>query len=234
MAKSAQKLQARALRKQGKSIGEIASLLNASKGAISYWCRDISLSKDQIHPLLITNLQGLKKGQLIVAEMRRNERYDRVGKFQMEAFEDIGKLTERDLFMLGIALYWAEGSKTRGQTILCNTDPNILRAFLHFVQYVHSRYSPEIQCRIQLNISHKERYQQILAYWMSELSLKENQFAKPTFIQVKHKKIYPHPEKYYGVVRIVVRKSTNLNYKINGYINVVKYTVQNDARVAQW
>lgn len=223
MAKSAQKLQARVLRKQGKSIGEIARTIDVAKSSVSLWCSDISLSSKQINVLLKRELKGMRKGQLVVAEMRRKERFDRVEKFQIEAFEDIGPLTKRDQFMLGIALYWAEGSKTRGRTILCNTDPEVLRAFLYFVQYICQECPPEIECRVQLNISHKERYQEILSYWISELHLKENQFAKPTFIQVKHQKIYPHPENYHGLLRVIVKKSTNLNYKMNGYINVVKY-----------
>ena len=45
MAKSAQKLQARTLRRQGKSIGEIAKIVGISKDSASHWCRDVALTK---------------------------------------------------------------------------------------------------------------------------------------------------------------------------------------------
>ncbi len=46
MAKSREKQLARVLRREGKSIREIASVLKVSKGSISLWCRDIVLSKN--------------------------------------------------------------------------------------------------------------------------------------------------------------------------------------------
>ncbi len=47
MAKSELKIQARALRLQGKRIKEIANELGVSKGSVSIWCDDIVLTPEQ-------------------------------------------------------------------------------------------------------------------------------------------------------------------------------------------
>ncbi len=225
MAKSAQKLQARALRRRGESLGEIAKIVGTSKGSISYWCRDIALTEKQIEALLARDVAGMKRGQLIAAENKRRERQFRVEKYQLEAFQDVGKLSRRDLFMLGIGLYWAEGSKRRGLLSLANTDSHLVKAFLMFIKHVYGNTNFETKYRIQLNIDHKNRYQEVLTYWSQQLHVPKCQFSKPTFIKAKHKKIFDHRKTYYGVIRVTIGKSTNLNYKVFGYINSVKYAM---------
>lgn len=225
MAKSAQKLQARILRKQGLSLGEIAKIVGVSKDSTSHWCRDIALTEKQIQALLWRDVAGMKKGQLIVAEQRRTERQSRVEKYQLEAFQDVEQLSQRDLFMLGIGLYWAEGSKRNRQIVLSNTDPTLLKAFILFISYVCQKTSLEVKCRIQLNEAHKYRYEEVLQYWMSILDLEQSNFAKPTFIHVEHKKEYPNRNTYFGTLHVTYRKSTNNSYKLVGYINAVKYGI---------
>ena len=175
----------------------------------------------------------MKRGQLIAAENKRQERRIRIEKYQLEAFQDVGELSQRDLFMLGIGLYWAEGSKRNRQMVLSNTDPTLLKAMMLFVSYVCQKTSLEVKCRIQLNEVHKYRYKKILQYWMNVLDLKQSAFAKPTLIHTEQKKEYPNRNTYFGTVHVTYRKSTNDNYKLVGYINAVKCCIDvSFARVA--
>ncbi len=233
MAKSAQRLQARTLRKDGMSIQNIAKHVSNSKSTISRWCSDIVLTDDQIQKLIEDDREGARRGRLIASRNKQKERAERVESYQLEAFHDVEAITNRDMFMLGIGLYWAEGCKQRGQVIFANTDPVMIKAFLAFI---HHTYKEEFQvsCRIQLNIDHKDRYQEVLRYWIRELKLTKDQFRQPSFIHTKHKKIFKTRSTYYGVMQIRIRKSTNLNYKMCGYINSVKYSIESRARVAQW
>lgn len=233
MAKSVQKLQSRALRKQGKSLGEVAQIVGVAKSSVSAWCRDIALTEEQIEALIQRDLAGIRKGQLVIAEMRRKERLERVEKYQMEAFHDLERLLLRDIFMLGIGLYWAEGAKRVRRVTIANTDPFIINTFLLFLFTITKMTKLDLICHIQLNILHKDRYPEVLEYWMKNLDLTKDQFRKPTFIQAKHHKIFTHRETYYGVAQIDVRKSANLSYKIIGFINAVKYYIDQHARVAQ-
>ena len=49
--KTEKRKQARRLRKEGKSVREITKILNVSKGSISRWVRDISLTSKQVERL---------------------------------------------------------------------------------------------------------------------------------------------------------------------------------------
>ena len=89
MAKSRQRLQAIALRKQGKSIKNIARILGAAQSSVSVWCRDISLSKEQRDALVRNGADGLKLGQLIAAELKRKKRMDVVADFQKQGLESV-------------------------------------------------------------------------------------------------------------------------------------------------
>ena len=53
MAKFKERIQARKLRKDGKSVKEIAQSLNVSKGTVSLWVRDIILSVKQLERIKI-------------------------------------------------------------------------------------------------------------------------------------------------------------------------------------
>jgi hypothetical protein len=46
-----------------------------------------------------------------------------------------GNISDRDLFIAGFFLYWAEGGKTRRNTlVLTNTDPNMLKNYLSWLK----------------------------------------------------------------------------------------------------
>ena len=78
MAKFKEKILARKLRKQGKSIKNIAKIINVSKSSVSRWCNDILLSGLQKENLSKINLQKIKKGFNIANENRKKERINRI------------------------------------------------------------------------------------------------------------------------------------------------------------
>lgn len=167
----------------------------------------------------------MKKGQLIAAENKRQERQNRVDKFQLDAIHDVGELSNRDIFMLGVGLYWAEGGKRRRDVVLANTDVDLLHAFQLFMNQICKKTRLDVKYRLQVNILHKDRYSEILKYWMKKFKVSETFFAKPTFIKSQHKKTFESRDTYFGTVHLEYRKSTNDNYKIIGCINAVKYWI---------
>ena len=105
-----EKIEARKLREQGKSIKEIEKLIGIRRSSISVWVRDISLTAVQKR-----RLAG-RGHSLEVTERRRQSRLSNETRlrtrFLHEGFRDIETVKEIDLLMLGIGLYWGEGSKT--------------------------------------------------------------------------------------------------------------------------
>ena len=72
MAKSAQRLEARRLRKEkGLGIRAIAQILGVSKNSASLWCREIELTKKQVDKLIENAKDKGEKGRLIGARLNK-------------------------------------------------------------------------------------------------------------------------------------------------------------------
>lgn len=120
------KEQAQKLRKQGLSYKEIRQQISVSKDTISRWCKDIPLTKEQQERLLQNKKFGQKKASLIAAENKRQERIKRTLAIKIQAKKEVKRLSQRDKFMLGIALYVAEGDKMDGKGGFANADPQLI------------------------------------------------------------------------------------------------------------
>src|SRR3989344_8024212 len=127
MAKSKQKLEARRLRYRGLSIIKISDIIKVAKSTVSLWCRDIELTEKQKLTLLTSRENGLKRGQLIGAEMQKNKRLEKISKYRQEGINRLKNLTSRESFVAGLALYLAEGSKNSKGVIFTNSDPSIIK-----------------------------------------------------------------------------------------------------------
>src|SRR3989344_6638739 len=111
MAKSKQRLGARDLRKQGMSIIRIASLVNVAKSTVSLWCRDIDLTEEQKARLIASREDGLKRGQLMGAEIQKRRRLEKIENYKLEGITTLSNMRSEEYFIAGLSFYIAEGSK---------------------------------------------------------------------------------------------------------------------------
>lgn len=208
------------MRKQGYSIKDIASAVGVSKGSASLWCQDIVLTKAQKTNLKEKqNAAGLK-GRLLGAQMNKDKRTKAISDANVYGVDSIGTLTKRDLFLLGIGLYWGEGIKSRtGQTAIINSDPYLLQIGKRWFLECMNVTKAELRPYIYLSEQHRDRENVIVAYWVKQLAIPKNQFLAPIYIQQKPKKTYKNHNEYFGVVALRVCRSTNLKYQIQGLIN---------------
>lgn len=136
------KLKAQELRRKGLSYKEILRQIHVSKSTMSEWCKDIPLTVKQTLRLLRNKKLGQRKGSLVAAENKRKARFERREKAKKEAKKEIGRLKKRDRFMIGIALYAAEGDKSDGKGGFSNTDPHLIKFMMEwFIKF----------CKIPLN-----------------------------------------------------------------------------------
>lgn len=127
-----EKIKARNLRREGKSVHEIQEILGIGRSSISVWVRDIELTAQQ---KLRLSTRGVA---LDVMERRRMTRWENESKirrgFLERGFRDVEQLRNIDIMMIGLGLYWGEGSKTsRGSIELSNTDPRIIQIYILFL-----------------------------------------------------------------------------------------------------
>ncbi len=122
------KLQAQKLRRKGLSYAEIRQFIKVSKSTLSEWCKNIPLTEKQQQRLIRKKIFGQRKGSIVAADNKRKKRIERTLKIQKEAKKFLGKVSKRDTFIAGIALYVAEGDKARdGHAGFSNADPRLIK-----------------------------------------------------------------------------------------------------------
>lgn len=162
------------LRRLGLSYGEIMELVQVKKSTLATWCRDIKLSPRQI--------AAIKKRTAQVAGVPRDTQWKRrqeIEKVRGSARSQVPHLVGQPLWLAGITLYWAEGSKTRNQLRLANTDPRALRLFINWVlAYIDEK----ARFSIQLHLHEGNDEDEAKAYWRRQTGLDGANFYK-TYIK---------------------------------------------------
>lgn len=206
------------LRKQGKSIGEIANLLNLATSTISLWVRNIELSPAQKNVLTQRVYRALQRGRKKAQGVQRQIRHRKRQQLVADALKEIGSLTNRDLFIAGVVLYWAEGFKKDNRLGFASSDPAMIKLFLRWLE-INEVPKTDIRLRVGLNIAHKKRVRKVIKYWAEQTRISENQFQKPFFQKFKWKKEFPNPEEYFGVLRIRANNQGALFTKILTWVD---------------
>lgn len=165
---------ARVLRAQGKSYSEIKATLGIPKGTLSEWLRDMPLSQVQLRRVRDLNPRRIENFRITMRKKREatmSIAYDK-------ARNEIGTLSQRDLFIAGIYLYWAEGTKSlRGKNEIANTDPAIVKSFL---QWLLSMKVPKEKIRVRLQLYKDMDASAEIRHWSRLLGIPSAQFRKPS------------------------------------------------------
>jgi transcriptional regulator with XRE-family HTH domain len=226
MAKSKEKIKARKLRRTGKSIKQIAKLLKVSVSTASLWCRDVELTDKQIENLRKRQTDPFYGKRLDYYLKKKKEFNIKLLNLKNEGIKSIGKLTKREIFLIGIALYWGEGFKKDSLVGLATLDVNIAKFFIFWLNKSFGISTKDLILRITANITYKSKISVLGKYWSKELKIPISQFSKPFFQNTKWKKEYENKENYHGVLRIRVRRSINLLRKIFGYIEGISLNIK--------
>ncbi|MBP9817630.1 hypothetical protein KBC75_02625 [Candidatus Shapirobacteria bacterium] len=218
MAKYEEKIRARELRLKGKSIGNIARIVGAGKSTVSIWCQDIFLSEIQKDVLKSKGENLVHKGRLVASENRKRERLSRVEQYKIIGINKVGKISKRELFLIGAGLYWAEGGKNQRKVVFINSDSKMILFWVSWITKCLGVTRDRITCRVEINEIHRNRIEIIESYWSKLINIPLSQFTKPSFKHSKVNKIYKNSDEYFGSLQLTIKKGTNLNYEILGYM----------------
>lgn len=164
---------ARSLRAEGKSYSEIKAVLGISKGTLSEWLKDMPLRPEQIRQLRDLNPRRIERYR----ETRRKQREARLDVVYKKAKHDIGRLSERELFIAGLVLYWAEGTKSAyGRVEVANTDPAMIATF-H--AWLIKKGVPANKIRVRLQLYADMNIEDEVRYWSKLLGIPKRQFRQP-------------------------------------------------------
>jgi tmRNA-binding protein len=218
MAKMKLKYLAIEMRKKGTPIKQIARNLKISTSTASLWCKEVQLTQSQIAELEKISHDPLYGRRLEYSQALRKEKEKRILLLKNEGMNEIGTLNKRELFLVGVSLYWGEGFKKDSQLGFSNSNPAMLKLFIHWLETCCNITTDRLKVRVGLNINYLKEEDRIKQYWSDTLNIPLSQFQKTFYQKVVMKKEYTDKSNYYGVIRIRISKSTELLRKMFGWI----------------
>ncbi len=210
-----EKLIAIELRKKGFSYNQILKKVSVSKDTISRWCRDIVITPEQMETLLKRKLIGGEKGRLIAAKLKHDKRIVETVKELKNGEKDVGKLSKRDRFISGIALYAGEGGKK--SLGFANSDPKIIKFMMGWFREFCN--VPEEKLRGSIWIHDNLDAEEAKIYWSNLTKIPTSQFYK-TYIaknKVDTKKVRKNIHSF-GVFSITIL-SIQMHRRIMGWMS---------------
>jgi len=176
-----EKEEARRLRKEGTSIGEIAKIVKASKGSVSLWVRDIELTDEQTRNIDVSRFYksrtGYKKRLLATERIKKFYRDIRRG-YQEEGRQLFNKYKSNSDFIAGIMLYWAEGRKSRYSMRFSNSDLDMMIVFVGFLRKYFEIDENKLSFAIQYYTGNDISQDDVENFWMDNLKLNSSNKKK--------------------------------------------------------
>lgn len=212
-------LRARAigLRRDGLTYNEIAAQLKVSKSSLSLWLRDVVLDPEAAARLDAARNSGRNKG----ASSRRTTREQREREIKAAAIRDMpGAFGDMEIFVAGLALYWAEGAKakpwspSRGVSLI-NSDPDVIRVFLAWLALLGVERK-ELTFRVAIHSSADVAAAE--EFWAHVVGISTADLQRTSLKTHERRPSRRQPtSEYNGCLVVNVRRSTDFNRQIAGW-----------------
>ncbi|MCF3169687.1 hypothetical protein IPZ64_22605 [Streptomyces violaceoruber] len=204
---------ARQLRLQGMTYDQIQVELGCSKSSISLWVRDLPKPEPRY-----TEEERRARMNAGLANLRAGQDRERL-ETKRAARESIGKLSDRELFIAGVTLYWAEGMKDkphsrRESLLFINSDPNVIKVYLRWLDLLGVARD---RLHIRVSIHESGDAPGAERFWSDVTGVPRTAFMRATL-----KKHNPKTNRrntgatYHGCLVIYVTKSAELYRRVEG------------------
>lgn len=212
------------LRARGESLDEISKKTKVPRSTVYYWINKKKLSKKALIIIESKRTEARKLG----GKSKKIQRIELTRQIESKSIRDIGIMSDRDLFMIGIALYWGEGSKQNEKNIsqcvsFTNSDPKMMKIYCKWLTLI--KIAPtKRKYTLYLHVNYKKREKEIKIKWEKYLSLNKIKWHSTVYKKsITQREI---DDKYNGMLRISLKKSTNINRKISGWIKGVTQSIK--------
>lgn len=184
------------LRKEGHSYTYISQKTGMSKSTLSGWLSGILYTPNQ------TTINRIGKARAASGRVKAKIKIESIERAVEQAKEDIGKITKRDLFMLGIGIYIGEGSKTGNVIRVTNADPKIIKFIVKWLEETCGLSRENF--RIRLHLYPDNNVKECISFWSNMSGIPSGQFQK-TYIDIrKDKKIFKRGKLPYGTAHLSI------------------------------
>jgi hypothetical protein len=219
MARKIDKVKAVKMRLEGRSYSSIKEELGISKSTLSGWLSKYPLSQDRIRELRDKNPQRIEK-YINTMKVKREEKFQRAtDRIQ----KDINKISNRDLFVAGFFLYWAEGGKTGSGTLtFANTDPEMIKVFVRWLDLLGVSKD---RLKIKLHLYKDMNIYKEIKFWSKKLAVDRSQFSKSyvkdsLFAELTYKNGFGH-----GTCNVILHDANMQRYILMGIRYIVRVLV---------
>ncbi|MFG3101597.1 hypothetical protein ACGFZL_13895 [Streptomyces sp. NPDC048182] len=213
-AKDDMRAKARELRLQGWTYDQIEVELGCSRSSVSLWVRDLPRPEPRYTPeeqraLMNAGLRRLRDAQ--------DEERERV---RADAAREAGTLTDRELFMAGVALYWAEGSKSkpydrRERVVFVNSDPSVIHVYLAWLDLLEVSRD---RLGFRILIHESADVEAAHGYWAGLVGVDAATFMRPTLKRHNPKTVRKNTgDDYHGCLVVTVARGAELYNRIEGW-----------------
>src|SRR3989338_11284613 len=208
------------LRRKGFTYKDIMKEIRVSKSLLSGWFRFLKLSQEEEDQLNYRAQANRDNGNSRAAISNRKKRIIR----EETAFKEAGEIFENfkndPQFILGIGLYWAEGSKRTSAFQFINSDLEIIRFMISWIR----KYLLISEDRISLRIfTHEDfRLEKYEDFWKNELGLISEQLKKTCYKPNTRHGIFKKNPYYKGCARIEISKGISELRKMTGLIKILE------------
>ena len=207
------------LRKEGNSYNYISEKTGIPKSTLSGWLSGISYTPNK------TTIERIGKARASAGYVKAKQKLQSFENAKREAKKEIGEITNRDLFMLGIGIYIGEGAKTNDIVRVINADPKIIKFAVKWFEKVCGLSRDNFRLRLHLYPDNNTK--QCINFWSNVSGIPANQFQKTYIDERKDKKIFKRGKLPYGTAHLSVRSNGKKEFgvflarKINSWIEEV-------------
>lgn len=208
------------MRRHGLSYRQILNSVPVAKSTLSLWLRDVGLAKRQKQELSERRAAGALRG----ARSRHLQKEKVMGEIISSAKSEITSLSIRERWLIGIALYWAEGSKEKeyksgSSLIFNNSDPRMIKLYIKWLEQNLQLPRTRIHLTLYIHETKRNEIETIRHFWTSYLKFPSHAIQGIYFKKGSTKTVRNNTGSlYYGTLRVTVSTSSSLNRKVAGWI----------------
>ncbi|MGW2649609.1 hypothetical protein ACWC2T_33000 [Streptomyces sp. NPDC001393] len=212
-AKDDLRAKARELRLQGWTYDQIETELGCSRSSVSLWVRDLPRPEPRYTPEEQRALMNAGLARLRSAQDEERHR-------TKQAAAVTSNLSDRELFVAGVALYWAEGQKSkpysrREVVTIVNSDPGVIRFYVTWLDLLgvaRERLRFHVMIHESADVNAAEQY------WATLVGADSSAFNKTTLKKHNPKTVRKNTgDNYRGCLVITVLKGADLYRRIEGW-----------------
>jgi hypothetical protein len=212
MMKALEKNLAIEMRREGRSVKEIARLVGVSKSSVSCWTKGVYLSDEH---RLDLDRRVAENGRATGAWRKARQR------LKDEVSENRGfvKAEDDDYFRLICGLYWGEGAKTQHLVGISNADAEFHRVFMRWLLRAVS--AKQVSYSVRYYVANEFTESEVIDHWHAALpELVQCQRCKfQAVVAGKESLVGKCP---FGTLAIWVKQSRWLFHEIMGGIRFLK------------